>query len=201
MASIVLESFRREPWKYRCRWFCRTGTDPVSFMSVCLSSCLIIFSFVPNQGRTDSSFEKMVDNSKTTTTATTLGKPQSYVHHLTVGNKHFRDPDIVTYLASMAPIARRHIGLSLLVLLGAAVVDPIQEVVAFSANVAKAPSSSVTSGATSKTSSFVYDGLSTTPLVRASDSSSVLLPSLWRSDTPFGIGDEIAVCAFLRHYG
>mmetsp|Transcript_15961 Transcript_15961/g.39530 ORF Transcript_15961/g.39530 Transcript_15961/m.39530 type:complete len:97 (-) Transcript_15961:719-1009(-) len=96
----------------------------------------------------------------------------------------------------MAPVVSRQIGLSLLVLLGAAVIDPIQEVVAFSANVAKAPSV-----ATSTTSSSVYDGLSTTPLVRASDSSSVILPSLWRSDTPFGIGDEVAVCAFLRHYG
>lgn len=101
----------------------------------------------------------------------------------------------------MAPIASRQIVLGLLVLLGAAVVDPVQEVVAFSANVAKVRSSSVPPGATSTSSSSVYDGLSTTPLVRASDSSSVLLPSLWRSDTPFGIGDEIAVCAFLRHYG
>ena len=101
----------------------------------------------------------------------------------------------------MAPIVSRQIGLSLLVVLGATVVDPIQEVVAFSANVARAPSSSVASGATSTSSSSVYDGLSTTPLVRASDSSSVLLPTLWRSDTPFGIGDEIVVCAFLRHYG
>lgn len=47
----------------------------------------------------------------------------------------------------------------------------------------------------------VYEGLASTPLVRASDASSVILPSLWRSNTPLGIADEKAVCAFLRHYG
>jgi len=47
----------------------------------------------------------------------------------------------------------------------------------------------------------IYDGLSTTPLIRASDQELVTLPSLWRSKTPFGIADETAVCAFLRHYG
>ena len=60
----------------------------------------------------------------------------------------------------MASFVSRQIGLSLLVLLGAAVVDPIQEVAAFSANVGKAPSSSVASVATSTTSSSIYDGLS-----------------------------------------
>ena len=47
----------------------------------------------------------------------------------------------------------------------------------------------------------VFEGLQSTPLIRASDSSPVLLTSLWRADTPFGVGDETAVCAFLRHYG
>lgn len=49
--------------------------------------------------------------------------------------------------------------------------------------------------------SSVYDGLSTTPLVRASDASSVILPTQWRAGTPLGIADETAVVAFLRHYG
>ena len=35
--------------------------------------------------------------------------------------------------------------------------------------------------------SSVYDGLSTTPLVRASDASSVILPTQWRAGTPLGI--------------
>ena len=47
----------------------------------------------------------------------------------------------------------------------------------------------------------VLEGLQTTPLLRASDGQAVTLPSLWRANTPFGIGDETAVCAFLRHYG
>ena len=50
-------------------------------------------------------------------------------------------------------------------------------------------------------SSPVFDGLVNTPLVRASDEELVSLPSLWKSNTPFGLGDETAVCAFLRHYG
>lgn len=50
-------------------------------------------------------------------------------------------------------------------------------------------------------SSAVFEGLSTTPLVRASDEQLVSLPSLWKSNTPFGIADDTAVCAFLRHYG
>jgi AhpC/TSA antioxidant enzyme len=51
------------------------------------------------------------------------------------------------------------------------------------------------------TSTKVYQGLSSTPLVRASDLKSIVLPSLWRSNTPLGMADEVAVCAFLRHYG
>mmetsp|Transcript_25497 Transcript_25497/g.28547 ORF Transcript_25497/g.28547 Transcript_25497/m.28547 type:complete len:99 (-) Transcript_25497:834-1130(-) len=47
----------------------------------------------------------------------------------------------------------------------------------------------------------IYEGLSTTALIRASDQKLVTLPSLWRSKTPFGIADETAVCALLRHYG
>eukprot|EP00956_Cyclotella_meneghiniana_P020289 scaffold35577_cov69-Cyclotella_meneghiniana.AAC.4 len=47
----------------------------------------------------------------------------------------------------------------------------------------------------------IYEGLSSTPLIRASDSSAILLPSQWRSQTPFGLADETAVVAFLRHYG
>jgi len=48
---------------------------------------------------------------------------------------------------------------------------------------------------------IIYDGLSTTQLTRASDLELVTLPSLWRSNTPFGIADDTAVCALLRHYG
>jgi len=47
----------------------------------------------------------------------------------------------------------------------------------------------------------VIDDLMGTPLLRASDGVAVALPSLWRANTPFGLGDETAVCAFLRHYG
>ena len=54
---------------------------------------------------------------------------------------------------------------------------------------------------TEATTSAVYDGLASTPLVRASDSSEILLPSLWRSNTPLGIADEVACVAFLRHFG
>ena len=45
------------------------------------------------------------------------------------------------------------------------------------------------------------EGLRSTPLVRASDAASVSLPTLWRAQTPFGIADEVSVCAFLRHFG
>ena len=38
-------------------------------------------------------------------------------------------------------------------------------------------------------------------LVRASDGRAILLPTLWRSNTPFAIGDEVATVAFLRHFG
>lgn len=54
--------------------------------------------------------------------------------------------------------------------------------------------------ATSKPNGLIED-LQNTPLLRASDGAAVALPSLWRANTPFGIGDETAVCAFLRHYG
>ena len=50
-------------------------------------------------------------------------------------------------------------------------------------------------------SKVVFEGLVNTPLIRASDEELVSLPTLWKSNTPFGLGDEIAVCAFLRHYG
>jgi hypothetical protein len=53
----------------------------------------------------------------------------------------------------------------------------------------------------SASSSLVYQGLQSTPLVRASDASPVLLTNLWRVNTPLGIADEYAVCTFLRHYG
>jgi hypothetical protein len=46
-----------------------------------------------------------------------------------------------------------------------------------------------------------YSQLKSTPLFRASDEKPVFLPDLWRAGTPFGVADEIAVCAFLRHYG
>ena len=44
------------------------------------------------------------------------------------------------------------------------------------------------------------EGLRVTPLVRASDAATVPLPSLWRSNTPFGIADEVSVC-LLRTLG
>ena len=47
----------------------------------------------------------------------------------------------------------------------------------------------------------VLDGLRSTPLVRASDASPILLPNEWRSSTPLGIADQTAVIAFLRHFG
>ena len=51
------------------------------------------------------------------------------------------------------------------------------------------------------TVSSVYTALQSTPVVRASDQQSVLLTDQWRAGTPLGIGDEKAVCAFLRHFG
>ena len=50
-------------------------------------------------------------------------------------------------------------------------------------------------------SASILDGLRSTPLIRASDSQLIALPSQWRSSTPFGIADEVAVVAFLRHFG
>ena len=48
--------------------------------------------------------------------------------------------------------------------------------------------------------STVYDGLSSTPLVDTNESS-VVLPTKWRANTPLGIADEVAAVAFLRHDG
>jgi len=48
---------------------------------------------------------------------------------------------------------------------------------------------------------IIFGGLQRTPLYQASSQELVALPSLWRSNTPFGIGDETAVVAFLRHFG
>jgi hypothetical protein len=59
---------------------------------------------------------------------------------------------------------------------------------------------SATTSIPSRTS-LVLDGLRETPLVRASDQALVSLPSLWRANTPFGVADEVVVCAFLRHFG
>ena len=47
----------------------------------------------------------------------------------------------------------------------------------------------------------ILENLRSSPLIRASDSAPVVLPDQWRSSTPFGIGDETAAVAFLRHYG
>ena len=55
--------------------------------------------------------------------------------------------------------------------------------------------------ATSSSISAVYDNLRSTELIRASDSSPVKITDQWRSSSPFGLGDETAVLAFLRHYG
>mmetsp|Transcript_3323 Transcript_3323/g.7165 ORF Transcript_3323/g.7165 Transcript_3323/m.7165 type:complete len:82 (-) Transcript_3323:682-927(-) len=57
------------------------------------------------------------------------------------------------------------------------------------------------SASTAGKQNFLLEDLSSTPLARASDGQAVTLPSLWRANTPFGLGDETAVCAFLRHYG
>ena len=54
---------------------------------------------------------------------------------------------------------------------------------------------------TTPTTSSVFTQLQQTPLVRASDGRAILLPTLWRSNTPFAIGDEVATVAFLRHFG
>jgi len=68
-------------------------------------------------------------------------------------------------------------------------------VLAFSA---QAPPNAVPTG-TESTNLFAQ--LEVSPLVRASDGQSIALSSLWRSGTPFGIADEVSVCAFLRHFG
>jgi len=47
----------------------------------------------------------------------------------------------------------------------------------------------------------IFTGLKTTPLIRASDATPTILTSQWRQNTPFGIADETAVVAFLRHFG
>lgn len=47
----------------------------------------------------------------------------------------------------------------------------------------------------------LYSQLQATPLFRASDEQPIVLPDLWRADTPLGIADEVSVTAFLRHFG
>jgi len=47
----------------------------------------------------------------------------------------------------------------------------------------------------------IFAGLQSTPLLRASDAMPTILTSQWRQKTPFGIADETAVVAFLRHFG
>ena len=66
---------------------------------------------------------------------------------------------------------------------------------------AKLISVSVAFSAIAPTATTTYDALKSAPLVRASDAKPIALPTLWRSNTPFGIADEFAVCAFLRHFG
>eukprot|EP00977_Amphora_coffeiformis_P022402 scaffold10860_cov182-Amphora_coffeaeformis.AAC.19 len=48
------------------------------------------------------------------------------------------------------------------------------------------------------TTSPVYTGLQSTPLVRASDQANVFVTELWKAQTPFGWGDETAVAAAMR---
>lgn len=55
--------------------------------------------------------------------------------------------------------------------------------------------------APSRTGTLVLEALKLTPLVRASDDQLLTLPSLWRRNTLAGLGDEVAVTAFLRHFG
>ena len=69
------------------------------------------------------------------------------------------------------------------------------DVSAFSAS---APSKLNAAPAGSAASSAILDGLKKAPLIRAADSEPVLLPDQWRSGTPFGLADEVAVLAFLR---
>lgn len=50
-------------------------------------------------------------------------------------------------------------------------------------------------------SSEIFTGLQSVPLIRASDALPTPITSSWRQNTPFGLGDETVVCAFLRHFG
>mmetsp|Transcript_21239 Transcript_21239/g.25276 ORF Transcript_21239/g.25276 Transcript_21239/m.25276 type:complete len:86 (+) Transcript_21239:108-365(+) len=71
------------------------------------------------------------------------------------------------------------------------------------ASIATTPSSSLAFSppTTVSSNSQAFDALNETPLVRASDGQTLNVPSLWRSNGPFGIGDEIAVVAMIRHFG
>jgi hypothetical protein len=51
-----------------------------------------------------------------------------------------------------------------------------------------------------QTTSEIFQGLQNTKLIRA-DGISTTLTSQWRQNTPFGVADETAVVAFLRHFG
>jgi len=86
------------------------------------------------------------------------------------------------------------------VVVGAALVATVTASLVLSADAFLSPSFSARTTTTLPASS-VFGQLQGTPLVRASDSLKVFLPDLWRSSTPFGMADEVAVCAFLRHYG
>jgi hypothetical protein len=55
--------------------------------------------------------------------------------------------------------------------------------------------------ATKAQQSEIFQGLQNTKLIRASDGISTTLTSQWRQNTPFGVADETAVVAFLRHFG
>ena len=79
---------------------------------------------------------------------------------------------------------------------------PLLAVASCLVNVASAFSAiAPTAPAALSTDVSILDSLRATPLVRASDSQPIALPSQWRSGTPFGIADEVAVVAFLRHFG
>ena len=77
---------------------------------------------------------------------------------------------------------------------------PLLAVASCLVNVASA-FSAIAPTAPAALSTGILDSLRATPLVRASDSQPIALPSQWRSGTPFGIADEVAVVAFLRHFG
>ena len=79
---------------------------------------------------------------------------------------------------------------------------PLLAVASCLVNVASAFSAiAPTAPAALSTGVSILDALRATPLIRASDSQPIALPSQWRSGTPFGIADEVAVVAFLRHFG